>query len=403
MIKNIIQELDSRGLIYQKSPDIEKVLNNRICVYWGTDPTSDSLHIGHLVGLLTLKRFLNFGYKVVVLIGGATALIGDPSGKEKERPLLAVEEISKNKIKIKNQIKKILAADKEILFVDNVEWFKEIDLLFFIREIGKLISVNSMLDSEFIRRRITSNEFISYAEFSYQLMQAYDFLILFEKYDCKVQIGGSDQWGNIICGIELIKKKLSQKAYGLSYPLVVDPKSGRKIGKTEKGEVIWLSENKTSPFKFYQYFLNLSDEIVEKLIYYYSFKNLKEIEEIKKQWILNKESRLLQKVLAEELLEIVFSKRQKNDILKLSHLLFEKNYNEFSLADLKFLKKFINYRLVEKVNLEEDLVFLKIANSKSESRRLIDQKGIKVFFLLDKFFLIKKGKNEFGLIEINKK
>jgi len=403
MIKNIIQELESRGLIYQKSPGIEECLNQKTCLYWGVDPTSDSLHIGHLVGLLTLKRFLNFGHKIIILIGGATSLIGDPSDKDKERPLLEEKVILENKNKIKNQIKKILGNSKDILFVDNFEWFKKVNFLNFLREIGKLVSVNSMLDLEFIKRRILANEFISYAEFSYQLMQAYDFLNLFEKYNCQIQLGGSDQWGNIICGIELIKKKFLGKAYGLSYPLIIDLKSGKKIGKTEKGETLWLDQNKTNPFKFYQYFLNLPDELVDKLIYYYSFRSSEEIEEIKKEWILNKESRILQKILAEELLSLVFSIREKKRVLKLIYLLFEKDYKKFSLKDLNFLKKSINYRLVEKLNLEQDLVFLKMTNSISESKRLINQKGVKVYFLLDKFYLIKKGKNEFGLIELYKK
>ena len=397
-MKSIIDELSWRGLIYQKTPGIEKVFERQTTCYLGIDVTSDSLHLGNLIGLLILKRIYNFGHRIILLLGGGTTLIGDPSGKEKERPILPKEVIEANKKKIKKQLERIFEFDnKNVLLVDNADWLKNITLIEFLREIGKLLTLNSMLDLEFVKTRLQTQESISFAEFTYQLLQAYDFLVLFQKYKCEVQIGGSDQWGNIVQGIELIRKKLNQKAYGLVYPLLLDPKTGRKFGKTEKG-AIWLDPQKTSPFELYQFILNLSDDFAPVCMRYFSFKSKKEIEEIEHQWQKNKEERILQKVLAEELLEILYGGKEKENVLKLVKLLFETEPSKLTQKDVEFLKKFLPYKKDE-FNLEKNLIDLGLAESKSSAKRLIEQKGVKVFFLLNKFYLFKKGKNQFGLLE----
>ncbi len=402
-MKDIIEELNWRGLIYQKTPDIEEISKRKTAVYLGIDPTGESLHIGHLLGILTLKRFLNYGHKIFLLIGGGTALIGDPSGKEKERPILTLKEIEKNKRKIQEQLKKFFEIDnKNVFLVDNKNWLQNLKLIDFLRDIGKVISVNSMLDLEFVKNRLQSDEGISYAEFTYQLLQAYDFLILFQKYTVEVQIGGSDQWGNIVQGIELIRKKLNKKAYGLTYPLLVDPQTGKKIGKTESGENIWLDSQKTSSFDFYQFFVNLDDNLAPILMRYYSFKTKEEIEEIEKEWLKDKEKRLLQKSLAEELTEIVFGREEKEKAVKLTRLLFETSLDILNLQDIKFLQKNLPSIKEKKFDLENSLLGLGFVNSKSEARRLINQKGVNFYNFYEKYYLIKKGKNKFGIVEIEK-
>ncbi len=402
-MKNIIEELSWRGLVYQKTPGIDEILSRKSTVYLGFDPTSDSLHIGNLLGILTLKRFLLFGHKIFLLIGGGTALIGDPSGKEKERPILPTEIIEENKKKIKRQLENFFEIDnKNVFIVDNSTWLKNLKLIDFLREIGKIMPVNSMLDLEFVKNRLQSDEGISYAEFTYQLLQAYDFLILFEKHKVEIQIGGSDQWGNIIQGIELIRKKLNKKAYGLTYPLLIDPKTGKKFGKTESGETIWLDPSKTSPFDFYQFFLNLDDNSAPILMRYYSFKTKEEIEEVEKEWIKNKDKRLIQKELAKELVELVFGEKEKEKIIKLTEILFETPFEKLTFDDFKFLQKNLPYKKDKKFDLEKAIIDLGFANSKSSARRLIEQKGISVHNWGGKFFLIKKGKNKFGLVEVEK-
>jgi len=400
MKNNIIDELSWRGLIYQKTPGIEKVFERKTTCYLGIDLTADSLHIGTLIGLLTLKRIYNFGHKIILLLGGGTTLIGDPSGKESERPILPKEIIESNKGKIKKQLEKFFVFDnRNAILLDNLHWLKNLSLIEFLRDVGKFITLNSMLDLEFIKTRMKTEEGISYAEFTYQLLQAYDFLVLFQKYNCEVQVGGSDQLGNIVQGIELIRKKLNKKAYGLTYPLLIDPKTGKKFGKTEKG-TLWLDPQKTSPFEFYQFIFNLSDEIAPICFRYFSFKNKGEIEEIEKEWQKNKEKRILQKALGEELLEIIYGKEEKENVLRLVKILFETDLPKLNLDDIKFLKKFLPYKK-DKFNLEKNLVDLGLANSKSEAQRLIQQKGIRFYFLLNKYYLIKKGKNQFALLEIN--
>jgi tyrosyl-tRNA synthetase len=272
------EELKKRGLVYQATPGIEEFFKKKGTLYLGFDLTSDSLHLGNYLGLSLLKRFYLQGFKIIVILGGGTSKIGDPSGKISERPILPLKVLEKNKKNIKKQIEKFITIDgKKVKLIDNSEWFDDLKLMEFLRDIGKFVSINSMLDLETVKERINKQEMMSFSEFTYQLLQAYDFFVLFKKYNCELQIGGSDQWGNIVQGIELIRKKLGKKAYGLVYPLLVDPKTGRKFGKTEAGETLWLDPKKLHTFRMYQFLINLDDELAKNLLYYFSFKTIEEI------------------------------------------------------------------------------------------------------------------------------
>lgn len=399
---NFFEELKKRGLIYQVSPGIEEQLKKPTTFYLGIDPTGDSLHIGHLLGFLILKRALNFGHKVIIVVGGGTSLIGDPSGKEEERPLLPREVIKKNKEKLKVQIKKIFEG-KEFLMVDNFDWLSKITLTEFLREVGKYISLNSMLDLESVKSRLSRQQGISFAEFSYQLLQAYDFLILYKKYHCQVQIGGSDQWGNIIQGGELIRKKENGQAFGLSYPLIVNPKTGKKFGKTEKGVSIWLDETKTPPFAFYQFLINVDDQLASQLLYFYSFDSFEEINQLKERWEKKKEERLIQKKLAEELTSLIFGQEKMLQAKKISQILFEQKPEKLTEDDLEFIKKSLPYASWPKnkeFNIVEAVYQSGLTTSKNEARRLIEQNGIKDFFLFDRYHLLRKGRKEWVVVEI---
>jgi tyrosyl-tRNA synthetase len=392
------EELKKRGLVYQATHGIEEFFKKRGNLYLGFDLTSDSLHLGNYLGLSLLKRFYLQGFKIIVILGGGTSKIGDPSGKVSERPILPLKVLEKNKKSIKKQIEKFISIDgKKVKLIDNSEWFDDLKLMEFLRDVGKVVSINSMLDLETVKERINKQEMMSFSEFTYQLLQAYDFFVLFKKYNCELQIGGSDQWGNIVQGIELIRKKLGKKAYGLVYPLLVDPKTGRKFGKTEAGETLWLYPKKLHPFRMYQFLINLDDELAKNLLFYFSFKTLEEIEKIIEEGEKKKEERIIQKNLGEEIVLNLYGKKVLNEVLKITKILFEKNFEEISLEEIKILKNAIpTIKVKEKLPLEEILVKLNLAKSKSEARNLISsvktlEKG--------KFLLIKKGKKDFGLVE----
>lgn len=400
-MSGFFNDLKKRGLIYQASPKIEEQLKKPTTFYLGIDPTADSLHIGHLLGLLVLKRALRFGHKVIIVVGGGTSLIGDPSGKEKERPILEREIIEKNKEKLKDQIKKIFEGE-EFLLVDNYDWLSKITLTEFLREVGKYFSLNSMLDLESVKTRLLK-EGISFAEFSYQLLQAYDFLMLYKKYHCQVQIGGSDQWGNIIQGVELIRKKEKGEAFGLSYPLIVNPKTGKKFGKTEKGEAIWLDEKKTSPFSFYQFLINLDDEVATQILYFYSFLSIEELDNLKNQWEKQKETRLLQKKIAEELTQLIFGQEKMAKAKRITEILFNQQVDELTQDDLEFVEgslPFFSWPKEKKFDLVEAAYLSHLTSSKNEARRLVSQNGIKDFFLFERYHLLKKGKKEWGIVKL---
>ncbi|GIW62833.1 MAG: tyrosine--tRNA ligase [Patescibacteria group bacterium] len=393
--KNLFDELEQRNLIYDFVPKTREHLQKPRKLYVGVDPTADSLHIGHLLQFITLKRAINFGHKGIVIIGGGTALIGDPSGKNEERPILSKAEIKQNIQNITNQIKKLLP---EANFINNEIWFKNLKLIEFLRDVGKYISINTMSDLEFIKNRLKNNQYLSLAEFTYQTLQSYDFYQLFSKENCTVQFGGSDQWGNIIQGVEFIKKKTGKQAFAFSLPLIIDPDTGKKFGKTEKGKAIWLDPSKTSPFEFYQFIYNAKDNLIENLIFYYSLKKIDYLKEIINEHNKNPEKRLAQKTLAEELIKTIYDNKTLYTIEKLNSALFQNKLNDIDSISKNDLKRIINtYPTEQKIDITNLLIKSQLANSKKEANRLIKQNAI-TKFETKKYIIIRKGKKNFAIL-----
>ncbi|MEI6532523.1 MAG: tyrosine--tRNA ligase [Candidatus Roizmanbacteria bacterium] len=402
-MNSFLDILKERGLVFQSTPGIEKVFEKGSSIYFGFDPTGDALHVGHLLGLSILKRAYENGQNIIVLVGGGTAMIGDPGGKDAERPILPKEQIEKNKQKLKSQMAHFFTFDeKRVIMVDNADWLENVSLIDFLRDAGKFVPINSMLDKDSVKSRIDREEGISYAEFSYQLLQAYDYLVLHEKYGVNVQIGGSDQWGNIVQGVELIRKKSGHHTFALSYPLIVNPKTGKKFGKTEGGAGIWLDSEKTHPFQLYQFFVNQDDELAVTLMKYFSFKSMNEIEAIIKEWEPQKETRTLQKVLAFELVSIIHNMEIAKMCQEMAHVLFDQGAKDITELQLEFVKKSLPYKKLgaeEQFQFESILVELKLVASKGEAKRLIQQNGARNRELFGKYFLIQKGKREYAVVE----
>lgn len=402
-MKNLMQELSERGLIYQKSPEIENAFEKGTTLYLGYDPTGPDLHIGHLLGITVLKRALEHGQKIIVLVGGGTSMIGDPGGKDAERPILPKEQIEANKEKMKEQFSHFFTFDNDkVTMVDNADWLENVKLIEFLREAGKFISINTMLDKDSVKGRIDREEGISYAEFSYQLLQAYDFMELYKRHNCEVQMGGSDQWGNIIQGTQLIRKRLGKPAYALSYPLIVNPKTGKKFGKTESGEGIWLNPEKTHPFAFYQFLLNSDDDIAPMLMKFFSFKPVEEIDTLIEQWNNAKHERLLQKELAFEVTAMAHGKEAANQAKQVAGILFDKKAEKLSEENMEFLKTALPYGKLEQseeFDLAKSALTSGLVSSNGEAKRLIEQKGLSFEEVGARYILLKKGKREFGIVE----
>ena len=338
MPKNFVEELRWRGFIHDIMPDTEAYLNeNSVAGYIGFDPTADSLHIGSLVQILILMHFQQAGHRPIVLVGGATGMIGDPSGKSDERNLLDAETLQKNCDGIQNQLASFLDFDASTpnaaVLVNNYDWMKDFSLIDFSRDVGKHISVNYMMANDFVKKRLgsESNVGMSFTEFTYQLLQGYDFLHLYETLDCKLQMGGSDQWGNITTGTELVRRKAGGKAFAITCPLITKA-DGTKFGKTEGGN-IWLDKKRTSPYKFYQYWLNASDVDAENYIKIFTFFRQEEIDKRIKEHQEAPHLRLLQKELAAAVTTLVHGSEELEKVLKASAILFGKSTEE----DLKTL------------------------------------------------------------------
>ncbi|MBT8320519.1 MAG: tyrosine--tRNA ligase [Eudoraea sp.] len=338
MVKNFVQELKWRGMLHDAMPGTEEhLLSGMQSAYVGIDPTADSLHIGHLVGVMMLKHFQLAGHKPIALIGGATGMIGDPSGKSQERNLLDETTLRMNQEAIKQQLSRFLdfdnATENGAVLVNNYDWMKGFSFLDFIRDVGKHITVNYMMAKDSVKKRLSadSKEGMSFTEFTYQLVQGYDFLYLFENFSCTLQMGGSDQWGNITTGTELIRRIGGGKGYALTCPLITKA-DGTKFGKTESGN-IWLDAHRTSPYKFYQYWLNTSDDDAEKYIKIFTFLSKEEIETLIKEHKEAPHLRVLQRKLAEEVTIAVHSEDDLQKAVKASSILFGKSTSE----DLKYL------------------------------------------------------------------
>lgn len=360
------EELKWRGLVKDiSSPDLEEKLNNEsLTFYWGTDPTADSLHLGHYSSLVTAKRLMLHGHKPILLVGGATGLIGDPRPTA-EREIISKETVEKNIEGLKRQVTRLLDNKAEV--VNNYDWTKNVTFLDFLRDFGKYINVNYMLNKDIISRRLESG--ITYAEFSYTLLQGFDFLHLFKNKNCTLQAAGSDQWGNITTGIELIRKIEGVEAYGFTMPLILD-KTGKKFGKSE-GNALWLDKEKTSPYLIYQYLLNSDDSKVIEYLKVFTFLNKEEINALEEKVKTEPEKREAQKTLAYEVVKDLHGVEEAEKAKKTSEEVFTKGYSSEGMPS-----ETIEYK--DNMNLMDILVMTKITTSKSEARRLIIGNGISV-------------------------
>ena len=370
----LFEDLKWRGLIKdQAGEDLEKVINScNATFYWGTDPTADSLHIGHYSSLITVKRLARAGHHPILLVGGATGLIGDPRPTA-EREMISKEIVEKNFEGIKNQVANIFNGNVEV--VNNYDWTKDINILDFLRDIGKYINVSYMLNKDIISRRLESG--ITFAEFTYTLLQGYDFLHLYEEKNCIMQVEGSDQWGNITTGIELINKKLGKNAYAFTMPLILDS-NGEKFGKSA-GNALWLDKNKTSSYELYQYLINSDDNKVEEYLKVFTFLSKEEIESIMLKHKQSPEERLAQKALAREFITDLHGKEEYEKALKMSEVLFNGNVSSLSSAEIELCFKGVpSFPINNQISLIELLVNNNICSSRREVREFLSSGSITV-------------------------
>ncbi|MBC6997615.1 tyrosine--tRNA ligase [Cytophaga sp. FL35] len=431
MATNFVEELKWRGMLHDAMPGTEEHLMSGLqSAYVGIDPTADSLHIGHLVGVMMLRHFQLAGHKPYALIGGATGMIGDPSGKSAERNLLDEATLRHNQASIKEQLSRFLdfdsASDNGAVLVNNYDWMKKFSFLDFIRDIGKHITVNYMMAKDSVKKRLSAEakEGMSFTEFTYQLVQGYDFLHLYREYNCTLQMGGSDQWGNITTGTELLRRIGNGKGYALTCPLITKA-DGTKFGKTEGGN-IWLDADRTSPYRFYQYWLNTSDEDAEKYIKIFTFLSKQEIEELVEEHKQAPHLRALQKRLAEEITVMVHSKEDLENAQKASNILFGKSTSDDlkKLNEQTFLDVFdgVPQAEISKSELADGLDMIGaladktgFLGSNSEARRELKQNSIsvnkekvKADFLItesdlinDKFVLLQRGKKNYFVLVVS--
>ena len=385
-MKKALESLFERGVIEQISDAaaLEKSLDTEtVTLYAGFDPTADSLHLGHLFPLLCLARFQRLGHRPVGLIGGATAMVGDPSGKDEERQLLSEEIIEANISAINNQLERFLDFDgaNGALMVNNADWTKNIGYLDWLRDVGKYFSVNYMLSKESVRRRIEDRtQGISYTEFSYMLLQANDFLELYDRYDCTLQVGGNDQWGNITAGIDLVQKRRHKQAYGITFPLLTSS-TGEKFGKTA-GNAIWLDPAKTSPYTLYQYWIRTDDRDVIRYLKYFTFLSAGKIEELEHTVENTPEKREAQKILAEESTGMIHGEEGLRKARKASEVLFGGEISDFTDRELLDIFADVPSSTVERNELEQGIGVLNlftragVTKSNSQAIQLIRQGGV---------------------------
>ena len=405
------EELKWRGLMKDVAgDDIEKKLNEeKITFYWGTDPTADSLHLGHYSSLITAKRLAKAGHHPILLVGGATGLIGDPRPTA-EREIISYEAINKNLIGIKTQIENIFDGNVEV--VNNYDWIKTFDFITFLRDVGKYINVNYMLNKDIISRRLETG--ITFAEFSYTLIQGYDFLHLFENKNCVLQAAGSDQWGNMTTGLELIKKKTGKEAYAFTMPLVLDA-NGNKFGKSE-GNALWLDKNKTSSYALYQYLINSDDKMVEDYLKIFTFLTPEEIINIMEQHNKEPHLRLAQKTLAREIIKDLHGIEEYESARKISEALFSGNIKELTGTQIEEgFAQVPTFEISEDTKLIDLLVDNKIVSSRREAREFLGNNAISIngekvndenlivnkgIAIDNKYVVIRKGKKNYYLIKV---
>jgi len=421
---NLIEELRWRGMIQDIMPGTEEQLKKEMTTaYIGFDPTADSLHIGSLVPILLLVHFQKAGHKPIALVGGATGMVGDPSGKSEERNLLSEETLRFNQEGVKKQLMQYLDFDSSkpncAEMVNNYDWFKDYSFLNFIRDIGKHITVNYMMSKDSVKKRLEGETGMSFTEFTYQLVQGYDFYWLYKNKNAKLQMGGSDQWGNIVTGTELIRRKDGGEAFAFTCPLITKADGG-KFGKTEKGN-IWLDANKTTPYQFYQFWLNASDEDAEKWIRIFTFLTQEEINSIIGEHKKDASKRSLQKRLAEEITKFVHGADELHKAIETTEKLFVNQTapaESLSVADLEGMNGIVKIDFAkDKISAGIDIVsFLaeaKIFPSKGETRKMVQGGGVSInrrkvedvtlkvdssLLLHDKYILAQKGKKNYYLI-----
>ena len=428
---DFIEELSWRGMIHQMMPGTDEQLKKEMTTaYLGIDPTADSLHIGHLVGVMMLKHFQRAGHKPIALVGGATGMIGDPSMKSQERKLLDEETLRHNQEAIKNQLAKFLDFDSDAPnaaeMVNNYDWMKNFSFLDFIRDVGKHITVNYMMAKDSVKKRLSgeSQQGMSFTEFSYQLCQGYDFLHLYKEKNCRLQLGGSDQWGNITTGTELIRRTVGGEAYALTCPLITKADGG-KFGKTESGNV-WLDPRYTSPYKFYQFWLNVSDADAEKYIKIFTELTREEVAALVKEQAQNPGARPLQKRLAKEITTMVHSAADYEAAVEASQILFSNHAGETLrkideatlLAVMEGVPQFEVPRsaINEGVKLADLLTeTAAVFPSKGEMRKMVQGGGVSInkekisdpyapvtadMLLNDKYILVQRGKKNYFLLHV---
>lgn len=417
---NLSEELQWRGFVNQTTlKDLTQLDGEPLTFYWGVDPSADSMTIGNLAAAMMARHFIDHRHKAVLLVGGATGMIGDPDGKSQERDLLTLEQIQANKQAISEQYNKIFAG-QEFKLVDNYDWFKDMNYLTFLREVGKHVPMRVMLNREFVQSRLgEEGAGISYAEFSYSLIQGYDFLWMYQNMGVNLQLCGADQWGNSIAGVDLIRRIAGGEAHVYSTPLIVNKSTGVKFGKSEDG-AIWLDANRTSVFKFYQFWLNLDDEGVVDYLKVYTLLSREEIEQISEDFNHNKASRLAQKTLAYEVTKLVHGQDQADKVKRITEIMFGDggdlsglNESEWQILSEELPKVQAN---VGDTSIIDALVEAGLASSKGEARRFMGNRAIYVnnqqlevdkstFEQTDNlsgYAIIRRGKNSSAVVEFKK-
>ena len=422
---SLIDELAWRGMIQDIMPGTKEQLEKEMTTaYIGFDPTADSLHIGSLVPILLLVHLQRAGHKPIALIGGATGMVGDPSGKSEERNLLDENTLEKNLAGIRRQLEKYLdfsqAKSNGAIMANNYDWFKEMSFIGFLRDVGKHITVNYMMAKDSVKKRIEGDTGISYTEFAYQLMQGYDFYWLYKNLNCKMQMGGSDQWGNITTGTELVRRKAGGEAFAFTCPLITKADGG-KFGKTEKGNV-WLDAEKTTPYQFYQFWLNATDVDAEKWIKIFTFLSKNEIENITAEHQSNPAARILQKKLASEITSFVHGEAEYKKAIETTEKLFANQSapaDALSIEDLETMEGVVKFdysmqRIKEGTDVVSFLAEAGIFPSKGEARKMVQNGGVIInrkkvdsiqltvdrsLLLHEKYLLIQKGKKNYYLVK----
>ncbi len=413
MKKDFLEYIKQRGFYNQCTNDegLIKELDNNLVAYTGFDCTAESLHIGSLVQIMMLRTFQKFGLKPIVLLGGGTTMIGDPSGKDETRKILNLEKINKNKNNLKNLFEKFLdfkSVNNSAIFVDNYEWLSKLDFITFVRDIGSQFSVNKMLSFESVKLRLERQQNLSFLEFNYMILQSYDFLELYKKYNCKLQFGGSDQWGNIISGIDLVKRKKSTELFGLTSPLI-KTSTGEKMGKTNSG-AIWLTEEKLSSYEYWQYWRNTSDKDVINFLKLFTEVDLIEIKKFER--LKGSELNDAKILLANETTKICHGTEKASIAEKSARLLFDNKSITNNIPEKHIIK--INLNIQKEYSLKEALVDINLTSSLGDSKRLIDNGGVKLndlkitnknYVLTSKDFKnnllkVSVGKKKHGLVKI---